>query len=63
MFYYKSFNNYTYISNFPFCLNRADLSILNIFQKQPPEVFYKNGVLKNFVKFTGKFANFLRTPF
>ena len=23
-------------------------------QKQPPEVFYKKGVLKNFVKFTGK---------
>ena len=24
------------------------------FQKQPPEVFYKKGVLKNFTKFTGK---------
>ena len=23
-------------------------------QKQPPQVFYKKGVLKNFVKFTGK---------
>ena len=23
-------------------------------QKQPPEVFYKKGVLKNFIKFTGK---------
>ena len=23
-------------------------------QKQPPEVFYKKGVLKNFTKFTGK---------
>ena len=23
-------------------------------QKQPPEVFYKKGVLRNFVKFTGK---------
>ena len=23
-------------------------------QKQPPEVFYKKGVLKNFAKFTGK---------
>ena len=22
-------------------------------QKQPPEVFYKNGVLRNFTKFTG----------
>ena len=25
-----------------------------IHQKQPPEVFYKKGVLRNFVKFTGK---------
>ena len=24
------------------------------FQKQPPEVFYKKGVLRNFAKFTGK---------
>ena len=24
------------------------------FEKQPPEVFYKKGVLKNFAKFTGK---------
>ena len=23
-------------------------------QKQPPEVFYKKGVLRNFIKFTGK---------
>ena len=23
-------------------------------QKQPPDVFYKKGVLRNFVKFTGK---------
>ena len=23
-------------------------------QKQPPEVFYENGVIKNFAKFTGK---------
>ena len=23
-------------------------------QKQPPDVFYKKGVLKNFAKFTGK---------
>ena len=23
-------------------------------QKQPPQVFYKKGVLKNFAKFTGK---------
>ena len=23
-------------------------------QKQPPEMFYKKGVLKNFAKFTGK---------
>ena len=63
MFYYKSFINYIYISNFPFCLNRAELSILNIFQKQPLEMFYKNGFLKNFVEFTGKFAKFLRTSF
>ena len=24
------------------------------FQKQPPEVFYKKDVLRNFTKFTGK---------
>ena len=27
---------------------------LNYSQKQPPEVFYKKGALKNFAKFTGK---------
>ena len=46
-------------------------------QKQPPEVFYKKGVLKSFPKFTGKllcqkicdmcfsvnFVKFLRIPF
>ena len=38
-------------------------------QKQPPEVFYKKGVLRNFAKFTGKhcfpgnFAKVVRTPF
>ena len=26
----------------------------NVFQKQPPEVFCKKGVLRNFTKFTGK---------
>ena len=26
----------------------------DVFQKQPLEVFYKKGVLKNFAKFTGK---------
>ena len=25
------------------------------FQKQPPQTFYKKDVLKNFVKFTGKY--------
>ena len=28
--------------------------ILGNGQKQPPEVFYKKGVLRNFAKFTGK---------
>ena len=27
---------------------------LQVFQKQPPEVFYKKDVLKNFAKLTGK---------
>ena len=27
----------------------------DIVQKQPPELFYENGVLKNFAKFTGKY--------
>ena len=31
------------LSNTDFCVH-----------KQPPEVFYKKGVLKNFTKFTGK---------
>ena len=36
-----------------------DISVLYIFsenthQKQPPEMFYKNAVLKNFTIFTGK---------
>ena len=38
-------------------------------QKQPPQVFYKKGILKNFANFTGKhlcfpvkFAKFLGTP-
>ena len=30
------------------------LSEMTEIQKQPPEVFYKKGVLKNFAKFTGK---------
>ena len=30
-------------------------------QKQPPEVFYKKGVLKNFAKFTGK--HLYQSPF
>ena len=25
-----------------------------MFQKQPPELFYKNDALKNFTKYTGK---------
>ena len=25
-----------------------------IFEKQPPEMFYKNGILINFANFTGK---------
>ena len=33
-----------------FILRGSDKGI----QKQPPEVFYKKGVLKNFTKFTGK---------
>ena len=35
------------------CLLVWKLSIFNR-QKQPPEVFYKKGVLENFAKFTGK---------
>ena len=30
------------------------LKCYNKHQKQPPEVFYKKGVLNNFAKFTGK---------
>ena len=38
------------------CHNISFLLLLKImgFQKQPPEVFYKKGVLRIFTKFTGK---------
>ena len=37
-------------------LQSATVSGVHYFvQKQPPEVFYKKGVLKNFTKFTGKY--------
>ena len=32
----------------------GEMSFRDIFQKQPPEVFYKKGVLRNFAKFTRK---------
>ena len=32
----------------------VESKIMRFSQKQPPEVFYKKGVLKNFRKFTGK---------
>ena len=35
--------------------NSAVVCIVTLcFQKQPPEVFYKKSVLRNFTKFTGK---------
>ena len=37
---------------FKLCL-RLDVMLVNI-QKQPPEVFFEKGVLRNFAKFTGK---------
>ena len=38
-----------------FLANSVVVSIgTSCFQKQPPEVFYKKGVLRNFTKFTGK---------
>ena len=43
---------------FPRCGLRGDIANLVIFklhlQKQPSEVFCKKGVLRNFIKFTGK---------
>ena len=35
------------------CVKLSEISRCT-WQKQPPEVFYKKGVLKNFAKFTGK---------
>ena len=64
-------------NNFLFVPNSIKLNGWFV-QRQPPEVFYKKGVLRNFAKFTGKhlcqslffnkivgsdFAKFLRTPF
>ena len=39
-----------------FWSNFCPLNVLNVYkvQKQPPEVFLKKGVLRNFAKFTGK---------
>ena len=35
--------------------NSAVVCVVTLcFQKQPPEVFYKKGGLRNFTKFTGK---------
>ena len=34
--------------------NPFRVNVLNYFKKQPPEVFYKKGVLKDFSEFTGK---------
>ena len=34
-------------------IQKPNLYPLDILKKQPPEVFYKKGVLKNFAEFTG----------
>ena len=47
----KKFNK-EYINNSFFIL--ASFRITDLVQKQPPELFYKKGVLKIFAKFTGK---------
>ena len=36
------------------CATRILYSLLGSLHKQPPEVFFKKGVLKNFAKFTGE---------
>ena len=53
----------------------ASDTLFEYFQKQPPKVFCKKAVIRNFAKFTGKnkvpglkcfpvnFAKFLKTPF
>ena len=41
-----------FLTNLVFEFNIVLIGIF--FQKQPPEVFYKKGVLRNFVKLTGK---------
>ena len=38
----------------PLYKKRWRLNSLDSLQKQPPEVFYKKGILKNFAKFTEK---------
>ena len=35
-------------------MNSAEFNGRFRFRKQPPELFYKKGVLRNFAKFTGK---------
>ena len=35
-------------------ISEKEQAIIKYFQKQPPEVFYKKAVLKNFAKFIGK---------
>ena len=73
------------VFHFPFCkifsnyktsnqnlTEKNEYSVFKIYiklLKQPPEVFCKKGVLRNYAKFTGKqtnpvnFAKFLRTSF
>ena len=46
------FSDATCLDRDCFCENNNSMNSNN--QKQPPEVFYKKGILKNFAKFTGK---------
>ena len=47
----KIFSDYNFVA--PLTQDRKIILVLNL-QKQPPELFYKNGVLKSFAKFPAK---------
>ena len=55
----KTFLQTCVFSSFPYSsetwtLKKVDRNKINAFQKQPPEVFYRKGVLKKLAKFKGK---------
>ena len=51
--FFHLFYSYHYIRYFIYCVS-CDVMCVQYVQKQPPKVFFKKGVLKNFANFTEK---------